>query len=64
MGHHPELVDHVDSTDDMVNLVDSYLKNSGRAKDGDYVVVVSGTPVGVPGTTNSIFVHKVGQVRG
>jgi pyruvate kinase len=59
-----ELVDHVDSTDDMVNLVDSYLKESGRAVDGDYVVVVSGTPVGVPGTTNSFFVHKVGQVRG
>jgi len=59
-----ELVNHVDSTDDMVNLVDSYLKDSGRATDGDYVVVVSGTPVGVAGSTNSIFVHKVGQVRG
>jgi len=63
-GVDAELVDHVDSTDDMVNLVDSFLKDSGRAVDGDYVVVVSGTPVGVPGTTNSIFVHKVGQVRG
>jgi len=63
-GVNAELVDHVDSTDDMVNLVDSFLKDSGRAVDGDYVVVVSGTPVGVPGTTNSIFVHKVGQVRG
>lgn len=63
-GVQAELVDHVDSTDDMVNLVDTYLRDSGRAVDGDYVVVVSGTPVGVPGTTNSIFVHKVGQVRG
>ena len=63
-GIHAELVDRVDSTDEMVNMVDSYLKSSGRAVDGDYVVVVSGTPVGVPGTTNSIFVHKVGQVRG
>ena len=62
-GIHAELVEKVDSTDAMVNLVDSYLKESGRAVDGDYVVVVSGTPVGVPGTTNSIFVHKVGQVR-
>jgi len=63
-GVHAELVDHVDSTDDMVNLVDTFLKESGRCVDGDYVVVVSGTPVGVPGTTNSFFVHKVGQVRG
>ncbi|WP_062522192.1 pyruvate kinase [Demequina silvatica] len=63
-GIQAELVEKVDSTDDMVALVDGYLKSSGRAVDGDYVVVVSGTPVGVPGTTNSIFVHKVGQVRG
>lgn len=62
-GVHAELVDPVYNTDDMVSLVDSYLKDSGRAVDGDYVIVVSGTPVGVPGTTNSIFVHKVGQVR-
>jgi len=46
----------------MVLLVDTYLKESGRAVDGDYIVVVSGTPVGVPGTTNSFFVHKVGQI--
>ena len=63
-GVNAQLVDKVDSTDDMVNLVDSYLKDNDLAKDGDYVVVVSGTPVGVPGTTNSFFVHKVGQVRG
>mgnify|MGYP000191237467 CR=1 FL=1 len=62
-GVRAELVQRVDSTDEMVNLVDSYLKDNGKAADGDYVVVVSGTPVGVPGTTNSIFVHKVGQVR-
>lgn len=58
-----EVVDSAASTDDMVTIVDSLLKDSGRAVDGDYVIVVSGTPVGVPGTTNSIFVHKVGQVR-
>jgi pyruvate kinase len=62
-GIDAELVAKVDSTDEMVNLVDAFLKESGKAVDGDYIVVVSGTPVGVPGTTNSIFVHKVGQVR-
>lgn len=62
-GVHAELVDPVSSTDEMVSVVDSYLKSSGRAVDGEYVIVVCGTPVGVPGTTNSIFVHKVGQVR-
>lgn len=62
-GMTAELVANVDSTDEMVALVDTFLKESGKAVDGDYVVVVSGTPVGIPGTTNSIFVHKVGQVR-
>ncbi|WP_061962036.1 pyruvate kinase [Demequina flava] len=63
-GVDAELVERVDSTDDMVNLVDKYLKDNGKAVDGEYVVVVSGSPVGVAGTTNAIFVHKVGQVRG
>jgi len=63
-GVQAELVDNAATTDEMVTIVDTILKESGRAVDGDYVVVVSGTPVGVPGTTNSIFVHKVGQVRG
>lgn len=62
-GVHSEVVKKAETTDEMVTIVDTLLKESGRAKDGDYVVVVSGTPVGVPGTTNSIFVHKVGQVR-
>ncbi|MFW7415028.1 pyruvate kinase [Demequina sp. SO4-18] len=62
-GVRAALVKRVDSTDEMVALVDGYLKDNEMANDGDYVVVVSGTPVGIPGTTNSIFVHKVGQVR-
>lgn len=62
-GVNAEVVEKAETTDDMVTIVDNLLKSSGRAVDGDYVVVVSGTPVGVPGTTNSIFVHKVGQVR-
>jgi len=57
------IVPKADTTDDMVRSVDSLLKSTGRAVDGDLVIVVSGTPVGIPGTTNSIIVHKVGQVR-
>jgi pyruvate kinase len=62
-GTNAVLVERATSTDDMVHKVDTHLKETGRAVDGDYVVVVSGTPVGIPGTTNSVFVHKVGQVR-
>ncbi len=60
-GVHPDLVENVDSTDDMVKVVDKVLKDTGRAKDGDYIVIVSGAPMGVSGTTNSILVHKVGE---
>ena len=63
-GVRTEIVQKAENTDEMVGIVDTMLKRSGRAVDGDYVVVVSGAPVGIPGTTNSVLVHKVGQVRG
>lgn len=55
------LVEDVKNLDDMVLQVDFLLRASGFAAEGDYVVVISGAPVGVPGTTNSMLVHKVGE---
>lgn len=63
-GIDAELVEELTSTTAMVALVDSKLKAMGRAKDDEYVVVVSGAPVGTVGSTNSILVHKVGQTIG
>jgi pyruvate kinase len=54
-------VPKVGSVDAMVGQVDSTLQANGLAEPGDRVVIVSGAPVGVPGTTNSILVHKVGS---
>ncbi len=54
-------VDHVDSTDAMVRIVDARLQEQGLAEIGDMIVVVSGAPVGVAGTTNSILVHRIGD---
>ncbi|NMR20703.1 pyruvate kinase [Cellulomonas fimi] len=54
----------VDDTDAMVQQVDQTLRAHGLAELGDYVVIVSGAPVGVPGTTNSILVHKIGEESG
>ncbi|QHT55665.1 pyruvate kinase [Cellulomonas sp. H30R-01] len=51
----------VESTDHMVAQVDQTLRANGLAEVGDYVVVVSGAPVGVVGSTNSIVVHKIGD---
>ncbi|MCU1432146.1 MAG: pyk [Actinotalea sp.] len=47
-------------TDAMVVQVDQILQAQGLAEDGDLVVIVFGAPVGVPGTTNSLLVHKIG----
>lgn len=50
----------VEHTDAMVRQVDQTLRANGMAEDGDLVVIVFGAPVGVPGTTNSLTVHRIG----
>ncbi len=60
-GTQAVLVPTVESTDEMVSQVDSKIKSLNLAEDGDLLVVVSGAPVGVPGTTNSILVHRLGE---
>ena len=47
-------------TDAMVLQVELTLRSHGLAEDGDLVVIVFGAPVGVPGTTNSLVVHRMG----
>lgn len=47
-------------TDAMVLQVELTLRAQGLAEDGDLVVIVFGAPVGVPGTTNSLVVHRIG----
>ncbi|GEL93472.1 pyruvate kinase [Cellulomonas composti] len=54
-------VPQVASTDEMVRQVDQTLRANGLAEVGEYVVVVSGAPVGVVGSTNSVVVHKIGD---
>lgn len=55
------LVDRVQHTDEMYHQVDDYLLGNKLAKDGDKVVVISGSPPGVPGSTNDVRVHVVGH---
>ncbi|WP_025155741.1 pyruvate kinase [Leifsonia aquatica] len=56
------VVDRVTHTDQMVAQVDEALKSTGRAENGDRVIIISGSPPGIPGTTNDIRVHRVGDV--
>lgn len=60
-GVDPYLVPKVANSDEMVAQVDQKLQADGLAEPGDVVVVVSGAPVGVPGTTNSMRVHRIGS---
>ena len=54
----------VGATDEMVKLVDSVLIDSGRAHVGDNVMIVAGSPPGIPGSTNAMRVHRVGDAVG
>ena len=55
------LVDRVLHTDEMYKQVDDMLLGQKLAKKGDKVVVVSGSPPGIPGSTNDIRVHVLGD---
>lgn len=60
-GIHSTLVENVQHTDLMFLQVDEHLLKNGLAKEGDKVVVISGSPPGIVGSTNDIRVHKVGD---
>ncbi|MGG7463394.1 MULTISPECIES: pyruvate kinase [unclassified Plantibacter] len=56
------VVERVTHTDQMVAQVDEVLVATGKAQVGEKVIIISGSPPGIPGTTNDIRVHKVGDV--
>lgn len=51
----------VQSTDEMVAQVDEQLLKLGRCERGDLVVITAGSPPGVPGATNLVRVHRIGE---
>ncbi len=63
-GIHVELVDTLPDVKSMVALVDKTFIERNVAQMGDMIVVVAGTPIGTPGTTNSILVRQIGQPVG
>jgi pyruvate kinase len=63
-GVEPELTPMVKHTDEMVKQVDNFLINSKRCTEGEVVVIVAGSPPGIPGSTNAMRVHRVGDAVG
>ena len=51
----------VSHTDEMVKQVDSLLVESGRGAVGENVMIVAGSPPGIPGSTNAMRVHRIGD---
>ena len=60
-GVEPLITEVVSHTDEMVKQVDGVLIDSKRASIGDNVVIVAGSPPGIPGSTNALRVHRVGD---
>ena len=57
------LVPRVTHTDAMYLQVDEILLGQGLAEVGDVVVVISGSPPGISGSTNDLRVHRVGDAK-
>ena len=60
-GVEPELTPMVKHTDEMVMQADTLLIQSKRCVEGELVVIVAGSPPGIPGSTNAMRVHRVGD---
>jgi len=55
------IVERVQHTDAMYKQVDEILLEKELASIGDKVVVISGSPPGIPGSTNDLRVHVIGD---
>jgi len=63
-GVEPMLTASVNHTDEMVMQVDTLLIESKRVNIGDLVLIVAGSPPGIPGSINAMRVHKIGDAVG
>jgi pyruvate kinase len=51
----------VEHTDEMVRQVDEQLLQIGRVTEGELVVIIAGSPPGIPGSTNALRIHRMGD---
>ena len=63
-GVEPLLTPLVTTTDEMVKQVDSILIETKRVDKGEQIMIVAGSPPGIPGSTNAMRVHRVGDAVG
>jgi pyruvate kinase len=63
-GVEPLLTPLVTTTDEMVKQVDAILVETKRVAKGELIMIVAGSPPGIPGSTNAMRVHQVGDAVG
>ena len=62
-GVQTECSPKVKHTDEMSMQVDEIFLGDGRCTEGDLVVIAAGSPPGIPGSTNALRVHKIGDAK-
>jgi pyruvate kinase len=60
-GVEPQLLEPLDDIDAMIDSVDALLLDRRDIRRGDLVVILAGSPLHVPGTTNFLLCHRVGR---
>lgn len=62
-GVRARLVRQVQTTDEMIEAVENALLADGTVEQNDVLVIISGAPMWVTGTTNLLTLHRVGERR-
>jgi len=62
-GVSSRLIRKVETTDEMIEEVEATLLGDGSVRMNDVLVIISGSPMWVTGTTNLLKLHRVGERR-
>ncbi|MBI1846555.1 MAG: pyruvate kinase [Candidatus Rokubacteria bacterium] len=62
-GVSSRLIRKVETTDEMIGEAEATLLGDGTVRSNDVLVIISGSPMWVTGTTNLLKLHRVGERR-
>jgi pyruvate kinase len=62
-GVSSRLIRKVETTDEMIDEIEATLLGDGSVAANDVIVIISGAPMWVTGTTNLLKLHRVGERR-
>ena len=62
-GVSSRVIRKVETTDEMIEEIEATLLGDGSVAVGDVIIIISGAPMWVTGTTNLLKLHRVGERR-